>query len=120
MKTLVKVLTGIVLAFAVMIVALTVLVWNMPEVREVREFEKQFQQVAIGDPEQKAVEVLGEPDVIETEFRLGQQSGFEEAYARAAASGSDRYLVYFRGIDVVFSVGISKKGKVSVTESGGT
>jgi hypothetical protein len=92
----------------------------LPEGQELIEFEKKFALVQIGDTEASVLSVLGQPDARENEFRLGQKKGFEEAYARANASDSAYYLLWFRGADVVFTFGIDDKGKVSVKESGGT
>jgi len=92
----------------------------MPETREVSDFDKKFGLVEIGDPETKVLSVLGQPDAKENEFRIGQKEGFETAYARAEASDSAYYLLWYKGIDVVFTVGINSKGQVSAKESGGT
>ena len=87
---------------------------------ELRAFEKKFASVDIGDSESKAIALLGPPDAKESAFRLGQERGYEESYARAAASRSAHYLVWSRGIDVVFSVGIDANGTVRLKEYGGT
>jgi len=93
---------------------------HSPEYKEVQAFEKLFNSLSLGDSEEKVKRVLGEADRIETEFRLGQKEGFENSYARAENSNSVRYLVYFKGIDIVYSVGINQAGNVSLVESGGT
>jgi hypothetical protein len=120
MKVTLKVLAGIVVVFGILAGVAALLVQSMPETKEVTEFSKRFKLVQIGDPETKALSVLGKPDAKEKEFRIGQEKGFEDAYARAKASDSVYYLVWFRGIDVVFTVGINNKGQVSAKESGGT
>jgi hypothetical protein len=86
--------------------ASVVVVRSLPIDPEFTEFEGRFRTVLLGDSADRVRRVLGEPDAIETEFRLGQVEGFEAAYRRAEASVADRYLVYFRGIDLVFSVGV--------------
>jgi hypothetical protein len=53
-------------------------------------------------------------------FRLGQHGGFEKEYARAAASGSEYYLLWNKGIDVVYVVGFDKDGRVTMKAVGGT
>jgi hypothetical protein len=90
------------------------------DIGEVRAFEKKFALVELGDPETKVIALLGEPDAKETVFRIGQLQGFEDAYARAGASGSSYYLVWTKGVDVVFSVGIDSRGTVRAKEYGGT
>ncbi|MFH1618331.1 MAG: hypothetical protein ABIG11_00340 [bacterium] len=92
----------------------------MPDVKEVAEFGKKFKLVQIGDSEARVLSILGNPGDKEKEFHLGQKKGFEDAYARAEASDSAYYLFWFRGIDIVFAVGINNKGQVSSKESGGT
>jgi len=87
---------------------------------EVRAFEMNFALIQVGDPETKVLALLGTPDAKETNFRIGQEQGFEEAYVRAKASGSTHYLVWNRGIDVVFSVGVDSQGTVRAKEYGGT
>jgi hypothetical protein len=90
------------------------------EAKALSHFEEQFELVRLGDTEERVLSLLGVPDARETRFRLGQEEGFEEAYARAGASGSTQFLVWYRGIDIVFSVGIDEAGTVRARESGGT
>ena len=120
MKVTLKVIAGIILVFAVLLGLVTLYVRDMPEVKEVAEFDKRFKLAQIGDPEARTLSILGNPDAKESEFRLGQREGFEDAYARAESSDSAYYLFWFRGIDVVFTVGINNNGQVSAKESGGT
>ena len=115
-----KIVTGFVVIFAVLVGIVASFVRSMPETQEILEFEKKFQLVKIGDPESKALVALGVPDVREKEFHLGQRNGFEAAYSRAESSDPAYYLFWFKGIDAVFAIGINKEGKVSVKESGGT
>ena len=97
-----------------------VAVYYSDDMVEMREFEKKFALVKVGDSETKAMSLLGTPDAKEPHFRIGQVEGFEEAYSRAKASGSIYYLVWARGIDVVFSLGIDSEGNIRAKESGGT
>jgi hypothetical protein len=120
MRLLLKITVGFFLVVAVLLGFATLYVWNMPETKELSEFEEKFESVQIGDPEAKALSILGEPALKEKEFRLGQMEGFEDAYARAKASDSEYYLLWLKGIDVVFSVGINNEGKVSAKGAGGT
>ena len=120
MKVAFKIIAGLVVVVSLVLVVATIYVRTMPDIQEVSEFEKKFQLVQLGDTEAKALAVLGKPDAKEREFRLGQRKGFEDVYARAEASDSTYYLLWFKGIDVVFSVGINSKGQVSAKESGGT
>jgi hypothetical protein len=120
MKVVFKVLGRIAIVLVLLWGLGALFVLGMPEIQEVLEFDKKFELVQIGDPETKVLSVLGKPDAKEKEFRIGQEKGFEDAYARAKVSDSVYYLVWFRGIDVVFTVGINNKGQVSAKESGGT
>jgi hypothetical protein len=120
MNVTIKILGSIVIVFGILTGIAVLLVQSMPETKEVSEFNKKFKVVQIGDSETKTISVLGNPDAKEKEFRIGQKQGFEDAYARAKASDSVYYLLWFRGIDVVFTVGINDKGYVSAKESGGT
>jgi len=120
MKVTLKIIAGIIVVFAALLGLATLYVRNMPDVIEVAEFDEKFKLVQIGASEAKVLSILGNPDAKEKQFRLGQKEGFEDAYARAKASDSDYYLLWFRGIDVVFTVGINNKSQVSAKESGGT
>lgn len=120
MKRGLKVVAGIVLSFAILLGLVMLFIQNLPDVKEVNEFGNKLASVQIGDSENKVLSILGKPDAKEKEFRLGQKKGFEDAYARAEVSDSKYYLLWFRGIDVVFAVGINNKGQVSAKESGGT
>ena len=91
-----------------------------PNVRQVDTFVEKFKKIQHGDPESKVITILGKPETKESEFRLGQKEGFEESYERAKSSDSQYYLLWHRGIDVVFTIGINNKGLVSVKEHGGT
>jgi hypothetical protein len=120
MKQTLKVIVSIAFLLASLFVLVTLVVRNLPDVREAREFGEKFALVQIGDSENRVLSLLGSPDSKEKKFRIGQREGFEEAYARAAASDSKYYLLWFRGFDVVFTVGFNDKGQVTVKESGGT
>jgi hypothetical protein len=39
---------------------------------------------------------------------------------RAAESGTINYVMWHRGIDVVYAVGFNKEGNAAVVETGGT
>ena len=85
-----------------------------------REFLRAFQDVEVGMAESQVFELLGKADEQSKEFFLGQRAGFEKAYQRAAASKSVYFLVWRRGLDVVYSVGIDPSGRVALAEAGGT
>jgi hypothetical protein len=119
-KRTVKVLSILVGVPAIFIGALWMLTYYSDDAKEVRAFRSKFELVQIGDPESRVLSLLGSPDSKEAQFRIGQEKGFEDAYARAKASGSKYYLIWEKGIDVVFTVGVDDKGTVSVKESGGT
>ena len=100
-------------------VALLLVVRNLPDVKEVNEFETKFVQINIGDTEKKVLSILGSPDKKLEEFHLGQVEGFEEVYAKANKTNSEYYLIWHKGIDYVFTVGV-KNGAITIRESGGT
>lgn len=83
-------------------------------------FHGSFKKIEAGMMEAHVVAALGKANARTTEFRLGQYSGFEKDYARAAASGSSYYLLWYRGLDVVYAVGFDKDGKVTMKAVGGT
>ncbi len=87
---------------------------------EERDFEAAFRNVEIGMSEQPVLELLGEPDERSPDFFLAQERGFEESYRRAAKSGATQFLIWRRGLDVVYTVGVNPAGTVTVAESGGT
>jgi hypothetical protein len=116
----VKIIIIILLSITIPFVLLALYFYNLPELKEAKEFNKNFDLVQMGDSESKVISILGKPDSKENEFRIGQKEGFEEAYSRAAGSNSKYYLLWFKGFDIVFTVGINNKGQVSIKESGGT
>jgi hypothetical protein len=83
-------------------------------------FHAAFSTVERGMLEAQVVAVLGPSDERTSEFRLGQYAGFEDEYARAARSGSSYYLLWNKGIDVVYAVGIDEDGRVTMKAVGGT
>ena len=118
MKAAIKALLAALVLLAVLGAVGLTAVYFSDDMVEMRAFEKKFSLVGLGDPKTKVLALLSEPDAKETTFRIGQEQGFEEAYARA--SGSTYYLVWTRGIDVVFSVGSDSQGTVRAKEYGGT
>ena len=85
-----------------------------------REFRAAFREVEVGMPEHRLIEILGEPDERSPTFFLAQETGFEDVHRRAAESNSVRYLVWRRGLDLVYTVGISASGEVAIAAVGGT
>ncbi|MBN2579581.1 MAG: hypothetical protein JXB10_11375 [Pirellulales bacterium] len=83
-------------------------------------FHWSFTKIQPGMLESQVVAALGTPCSKSAEFRLGQREGFEKEYARAAASGSAYYLLWEKGMDVVYAVGFDKNGRVTMTAAGGT
>jgi hypothetical protein len=83
-------------------------------------FHGSFKKVQAGMSEAQVVAALGIAGARTTEFRLGQYIGFEKEYARAAASGSVYYLLWYKGIDVVYAVGFDNDGRVTTKAFGGT
>lgn len=83
-------------------------------------FYESFQAIEPGMDESRVIELLGDPHERSAEFRLAQYEGYEDEYARAAASGSAQHLRWHKGIDVVYAVGIDKDGKVAMKAVGGT
>ncbi len=83
-------------------------------------FYAAFDKVIVGASEEDVRKLLGPPDDSGETFRLGQPEGFERQYREAAQSGSVRYLFWYRGIDVVCTIGFGKEGRVAYTACGGT
>jgi hypothetical protein len=83
-------------------------------------FHSSFKKVRAGMSEAQGVAALGAANERSSEFRLGQYVGFEKEYARAAASKSSYYLIWNKGIDVVYTVGFDNEGHVTMTAVGGT
>jgi hypothetical protein len=115
-KKLLAVASGLVIAVG----ALALLAPYVGTTPADREFRKAFQNVEVGMGESQVFELLGKPDERSREFFLGQRAGFEEAYQRASASKSAYFLVWRRGLDMVYSVGIDPSGRVALAEAGGT
>jgi hypothetical protein len=106
--------------FAAFCIALVLLYYTFPASVQVRSFNESFSHVDLGSTEKEAVQILGEPNARESTFRLKQEKESEAAYTRAAASDAQHYLLWFRGIDVIYSIGIDNHGIVVIKESGGT
>lgn len=85
-----------------------------------REFHTSFAKVQLGMSETDVVRLLGSPLEESDQFYLGQREGFEAEYARAAASGAKRFLIWRNGVDVVYAVGLNDSGAVVVASYGGT
>jgi hypothetical protein len=83
-------------------------------------FHSKFSNIQPGMSEAQVVASVGAADERSAQFRLGQHGGFEKEYARAAASGSEYYLLWNKGIDVVYAVGFDKDGRVTMKAVGGT
>jgi len=83
-------------------------------------FHNSFKNIQAGMSEAEVVAALGPADERSAEFRLGQYKGFEAEYARAAASGSSHYLLWKKGIDVVYAIGFDKDSRVTMKAVGGT
>jgi len=83
-------------------------------------FTKNFERVALGFDEAQVVALLGNPNEKGVQFRLGQRKGFEKAYQRASESNAKTYWFWYRGTDVVYTVGFDEQREVVVAEYGGT
>ena len=107
-------------------VALGVLVFVVASFFSVRflvgefSFTTTFEKVSPGLDEAQVLTLLGSPDDRGKEFRLGQFEGYEKEYQRASESSAKTYWFWFRGIDVVYTVGFDESGKVVIAEYGGT
>lgn len=84
------------------------------------DFQTRYAEIELGMPESAVVALLGTPNKRSSEFNPGQRENISEAYERAAASGATRYLMWFRGADVVYTVGLNEEGNVVIIEAGGT
>lgn len=90
------------------------------ESKEVRQFISNFESLSLNDTEEKAISILGNPDSKEPEFRVGQKSGNESLYEKAKSSKAEYYLIWEKGIDLVFCIGIGKDKGVKIKEYTGT
>jgi len=79
-----------------------------------------WHKVRVGDTRERVLELMGPPREESLEFRLGQETGYQEQYAEAAASGASVWLIYEAGIDVVYAVGLGADGRVVYKAAGGT
>lgn len=84
------------------------------------ELARAWKSVETGMTREQVVGLLGEPEEQSAEFHLGQYGGFEAVYKRAASSGSEYYLFWDQGIDVVYAVGFDERDKVTFKAAGGT
>ena len=85
-----------------------------------RRMDRACQRLKIGMPRAEAIGRMGQPARESPQFELGQYKGNEEAYARAARSGAETYLVWFNGGDYTYCIGIGEDGTVVAKEEGGT
>ena len=108
------------LALALLVLSTGVFYVFPPMYWEVREFEQRFERVRLGDKKSHVVGMLGRPDERNPEFRLGQFERFEDAYERAQESTSKYYLLWYRGWEMVYTIGFDKKNEVQIIECGGT
>jgi hypothetical protein len=83
-------------------------------------FHSSFRTLQTGMSEAQVVAALGAADKRSPEFQLGQPGDFEKEYARAAVIGSSYYLLWSKGIDVVYTVGFDKDGRMTMKAVGGT
>ena len=83
-------------------------------------FGPRFKTIAPGLPRERVVALLGRPDEESAEFRLGQREGFEREYELADSSDSRYYLIWYKGIDVVYTIGFDSEDKVTIKAVGGT
>jgi hypothetical protein len=90
------------------------------EFKEVAEFTEKFEKIRRGDLKSHVIALLGEAKEHSTEFRLGQEKGFEAAYERARQSNASYYLFRSKGLDVVYAVGFNERDEVVLAEHGGT
>ena len=83
-------------------------------------FTAKVQELSLGQPVDTAVRRLGPPHEIAASFRLGQQSGFEDAYQRAAESTAVQYYTWQCCIDMTYTIGVDGEQRMVVIEYGGT
>ena len=83
-------------------------------------FNPKFKTIASGAPRDRVVELLGRPDEESAKFRLGQREGYEREYELAENSDSHYYLIWYKGIDVVYAVGFDREDRVTIRAVGGT
>ena len=79
-----------------------------------------YHRIDIGDSKERVVELLGRPDSKSLEFYLAQKQGYEAEYSAAKKTNSIEYLVWNKGIDLVYSIGFDPNEKVTINAHGGT
>jgi len=105
--------------FVIVLIILGMVTDRLITASEDKEFYGRFAEIEIGMSESLVLSMLGAPDDQSPEFYLGQKAEFAEAYQRAADSGAINYLMWHRGVDLVFAIGFNKEGNVAVVEAGG-
>ena len=84
------------------------------------KFYINYHRIGIGDSKDRVVDLLGVPNTNSVEFYLGQNVGYESKYSAAKKSNSVEYLIWNKGIDVVYSIGFDLNDKVTFKAYGGT
>lgn len=85
---------------------------------ENRKFLEQYNEIKPGMQESEILTLLGTPHKRSSEFDPGRKEGSEDARKRAAESGATRYLIWYKGTDSVYTVGLNPEGNVVVIETG--
>ncbi len=84
------------------------------------EFDSSFASVRPGISEAEVIRSLGDPDERSSDFRLSQRESFESTYEAASRSGATYWLLWRRGVDLTYAVGIGPSGTVVFKAVGGT
>ena len=79
-----------------------------------------YHRISIGDSKDRVVELLGAPHTMSDKFYLGQKEGYESDYVAANSSDSVKYLVWYKNISVVYSIGFDSHNRVTFKAHGGT
>lgn len=109
----------IVISSVILLIALSVISFLVLSGRGFA-FHGRFKSVNAGMSRAEVITLLGEADEKSNSFRLGQYEAFEHEYERAKRSNSEYYLVWHRGIDVVYTVGFDAEDEATITAVGGT
>ena len=79
----------------------------------------EWDQVHFGHSREAVLELLGEPAEETAAFRLGPRKGHEQIYADAEKSGAVVWLIYHRGPDLTYAIGLAADDRVVFKARGG-
>lgn len=79
----------------------------------------EWDQVHFGHSREAVLELLGEPAEETVEFPLGPRKGHEQIYAEAEKSRAVVWLIYHRGSNASYAIGLAADDRVVFKARGG-